>query len=153
MDQTKRLYLNDKFDRKKTSVCNASAALVKVCSAVRLDNKLHNTKLDNHEKVRQYVAELFKHHHTTATSAGRETHRHIVKACHSIVAIHLNVKTDTTASAAAAAASTADSSSCFHQPTLITRSSWTTTRMASSKIPSSNNTQRHHLHTTCREEN
>ena len=58
MQHTKRLYLVDEFDREYKRLQCPVGAVAKARSAVKLHKTLKNDELDDHEKARQYVAEL-----------------------------------------------------------------------------------------------
>ena len=58
MEHAKRLYLE--FDREYKRVQRPSAVVAKARSAVQLDDTLRSSELDDHEKARQYVAELHR---------------------------------------------------------------------------------------------
>jgi len=58
MDQAKRLYLIDEFDREYKCMQCPCTTVAKERSAVQLDDTLRNIELDDHKKARQYVAEL-----------------------------------------------------------------------------------------------
>jgi len=71
MDHARRLYLIDEFDRQYKQLQRPIASIAKTCSAIQLTDTLRDKKLDEHEKVRQYVAELqvSKSKRTTAAAA------------------------------------------------------------------------------------
>jgi len=58
MQHTKHLFLVDEFDREYKCLQHPAGAVAKARSAVRLHKTLKNSELDDHEKARQYVAEL-----------------------------------------------------------------------------------------------
>ena len=66
LQHSKVLYLIDEFDREYKRVQRPSAAVAKVCSAIRLDDMLRRTELDDHEKESQYVAELDRYLNVSA---------------------------------------------------------------------------------------
>jgi len=67
MEHAKRLYLIDEFDSEYKCVQRPSAVVAKARSAVQLDaNTLRSSELDDHEKARQYVAELHRYLNVTA---------------------------------------------------------------------------------------
>jgi len=68
MQHTKRLYLVDEFDREYKRLQRLASAVAKARSAVKLHRTLKNNKLDDHKKVRQYVAELHRYLNRTMLS-------------------------------------------------------------------------------------
>ena len=58
MEHAKRLCPINEFNREYKHVQRPSAAIVKARSAVRRDDILHSTELDDHEKACQYLVEL-----------------------------------------------------------------------------------------------
>jgi len=60
MQHTKRLYLVDEFDREYKHLQRPASAVTKARSAVKLHKTFKNNELNNHEKARQYVAELHR---------------------------------------------------------------------------------------------
>jgi len=68
MQHTKRLYLVDEFSREYKRLQHPVGAVAKARSAIKLHRTLKNNELDNHEKARQYVAELHRYlNRTTLT--------------------------------------------------------------------------------------
>ena len=61
MEYAKRLYLIDEFDREYKQLQRPAAAVAKTRSAIRLTDTLRNSNLDEHDKVRRYVAELHRY--------------------------------------------------------------------------------------------
>jgi len=61
MEHAKRLYLVDEFDRQYKELQRPPAAVAKTRSAIQLSDTLRNRDLDEHEKVRNYVAELHRY--------------------------------------------------------------------------------------------
>jgi len=61
MEHAKRLYLVDEFDRQYKELQCPPAAVAKTRSAIQLTDTLRNRNLDEHEKVRKYVAELHRY--------------------------------------------------------------------------------------------
>jgi len=58
MEHVKRLYLVNEGDRKYKRLQRSAVAVAKTQSAIELNDTLHNSNLDNHEKARQYIAKL-----------------------------------------------------------------------------------------------
>jgi len=61
MEHAKRLCPINEFNREYKHVQRPSAAIVKARSAVRRDDILHSTELDDHEKACQYLVELHRY--------------------------------------------------------------------------------------------
>ena len=61
MEHAKRLYLIDEFDRQYKQLQRPAASAAKARSVIQLNDTLRNRNLDEHEKARQYVAELHRY--------------------------------------------------------------------------------------------
>lgn len=61
MEHAKRLYLVDEFDRQYKQLQRPPAAVAKTRSAIQLSDTLRDKNLDDHEKVRRYLAELHRY--------------------------------------------------------------------------------------------
>jgi len=61
MQHAKRLFLVDEFDRVYKCLQHPAGAVAKGRNAVRLNKILKNSELHDHEKARQYVAELHQY--------------------------------------------------------------------------------------------
>jgi len=61
MERAKCMHLIDKFDRRYKQLECPTGSIAKAHNAIRLNDTLSDKNLDEHEKVRHYVAELYRY--------------------------------------------------------------------------------------------
>ena len=75
MEHARRLYLIDEFDRQYKQLQRPAASVAKARSVVQLNDTLRNRNFDEHEKARQYVAELHRYLNVNAPLQQQATQR------------------------------------------------------------------------------